>query len=445
MPDTSIAVVVPVYNSAECLRKCLQHLANSTDSNYECIVVDDGSTDESAEVARQFGATVLPSGGRKGPAFARNLGSSHTKADVLFFVDADVCVHANTVASVRAAFDGDPHLDALIGSYDDEPESPDFLSQYRNLMHCYMHQSGSEQAHTFWSGCGAIRRETFFEHGGFNANAYGRPAIEDIELGYRMSAAGCKVLLDRSLFVKHLKRWTFWNLVKTDIFDRGIPWTELILRDNSMPNDLNVQLSQRVSVALVYLLLGVSLIVGVYWRGYFLTPLFAMAFILLGRYWIEAATEARNTQVIAAMTIIVSGIVGLAYWHQMYSLIPPVTFAYILLFIRKYCTQRYSRVTRLVLFLITLYLLVTVLFAVTFFPGHSLIFGFFVIIMLLITLNIKFYLFLAEKRGRFFAIAAIPFHMLYHFYNGISFAIGLTRHLARTLPAQKTPLRSDGQ
>ncbi len=51
--------------------------------------------------------------------------------------------------------------------------------------------------------------------------------------------------------MKHLKRWTFWGLVKTDVLDRGIPWTELILRDANMPDDLNLQLSQRVSVALV--------------------------------------------------------------------------------------------------------------------------------------------------------------------------------------------------
>ena len=150
---------------------------------------------------------------------------------------------------VRVAFFEDRELDALIGSYDDDPSSQDFLSQYRNLMHCFVHQTGRRDAFTFWSGCGAVRRDLFLQCSGFDER-YRRPAIEDIELGYRMAAEGRKMILDPDLQVKHLKRWTFWGLVKTDVLDRGIPWTELILRDQQMANDLNLQLSQRVSVAL---------------------------------------------------------------------------------------------------------------------------------------------------------------------------------------------------
>ena len=155
-------------------------------------------------------------------------------------MDSDVCVHPDTLERLRQDFQADPTLDALIGSYDASPASPDFLSQYKNLMHYFVHQHGRQDACTFWSGCGAIRRELFLEHAGFD-ESYERPAVEDIELGYRLRKAGRKVLLDKGLQVKHLKRWTFWGLVKTDILDRGIPWTELILRDRRMPNDLNLE------------------------------------------------------------------------------------------------------------------------------------------------------------------------------------------------------------
>ena len=67
----------------------------------------------------------------------------------------------------RAAFAEDLTLDALIGSYDDDPAERDFLSQYKNLMHCFVHQTGNEQASTFWSGCGAIRRDVSLAHSGF--------------------------------------------------------------------------------------------------------------------------------------------------------------------------------------------------------------------------------------------------------------------------------------
>ena len=69
----AISVIVPVYNSAGYLRKCLEHLHRSSFTDYECIVVDDGSTDASAEVERQFGVKVLSTDRRREPAYASNL------------------------------------------------------------------------------------------------------------------------------------------------------------------------------------------------------------------------------------------------------------------------------------------------------------------------------------------------------------------------------------
>jgi glycosyltransferase involved in cell wall biosynthesis len=279
-----ITVVIPVYKCGTQLKACLDAPACSSFRDFECIVVNDGSTDCSMEIANQYPVAIISTGGRTGPAQARNLEAKAATAEILFLIDADVCVYPDTLARVSSAFSQDDELTALIGSYDDSPDSPYFLSQYKNLMHCYVHQTAREQASTFWSGCGAIRRSVFLEFSGFDASRYQRPMIEDIELGYRLCSARHRMVLDHDLVVKHLKKWSFWGLVKTDIMDRGIPWTELILRDRHMPNDLNVQLSQRVSVALVFLMLVVSALVAVYWRGYFLTPLFATVLLLLSRY-----------------------------------------------------------------------------------------------------------------------------------------------------------------
>jgi hypothetical protein len=98
-----------------------------------------------------------------------------------------------------------------------------------------------------------MRRDIFLAHGGFDEVRYRRPAIEDIELGTWVSAAGHRIILDKRIRAKHLKRWTLKSLLKTDIFDRGIPWTRLMLRAGAAANILNVKTAQRVSVALVYL------------------------------------------------------------------------------------------------------------------------------------------------------------------------------------------------
>ena len=350
---------------------------------------------------------------------------------MLFFIDADVCVYPETVRRVQKTFEADPELTALIGSYDDAPDCQDFLSQYKNLMHCYVHQKSREQATTFWTGCGAIRRPVFLSHSGFNAAHYDRPAIEDIELGYRLFAAGAKMILDRELVVKHLKKWTFWGLLKSDVLDRGIPWTELILRDQNMPNDLNLQLSQRVSVALAFVLLGIGFLLALQWRGYFLIPLFAMVFVILGRYWVEAA-QSRNRTVVVFLTLAMSGIVVLSYVHHMIGLAPPILLAYVLLFVRHRYAHRNDRSAKLVASFISLYIGLAVVICLSYFPRNLPILGVFVaLVLVIVVLNGQFYLFLAAKQGRLFAVAAIPFHVLYHLYNGLSFSIGAVRHLWR--------------
>ncbi|MFQ5667620.1 MAG: glycosyltransferase [Candidatus Binatia bacterium] len=258
-----LSVIVPVHNGADCLKRCLEALGRSTYRDYECIVVDDGSTDGTRGVAARHGVPVVALEHRGGPARARNRGAEHTRGAFLVFLDADVCVHTDTLSRIAAHFQEHPATDALIGSYDDAPADPGFISQYKNLFHHYVHQRSSTDAWTFWAGCGAIRRQVFLDAGGFD-ESYKRPAVEDIELGFRLRAGGRRIDLNPAIQVQHLKRWTFWGLVRTDLLDRGVPWFVLMLQHRHMPRDLNVRTAHRLSVVLVFamMLLLVAIAVG---------------------------------------------------------------------------------------------------------------------------------------------------------------------------------------
>jgi hypothetical protein len=148
-----------------------------------------------------------------------------------------------------------------MGSYDDAPAAPNFLSQYKNLLHHYTHQTGKRNASTFWTGCGAIRAGVFREMHGFaeercRPSAGGCPGvIEDVELGYRLKEAGHEIHLLRELQVKHLKHWDYRSLLKTDFFYRALPWTELLLTRGRMVDDLNIARRSRLSVLLTFALL----------------------------------------------------------------------------------------------------------------------------------------------------------------------------------------------
>jgi len=244
-----LSIVVPVFNGSGTLPLCLRALGDSSYLPFEFFVVDDGSSDNSLAIAEQFSATILSTGGRFGPSKARNLAARHATGEVLVFLDADVAVHPDALARIAEHFESDPALDALIGSYDDSPSDPGFVSQFKNLMHAFVHSQGNDQAFTFWCGCGAVRRTVYLDHGGLD-ESYERPSIEDIELGYRMRAAGRKIALDPQVQCKHLKTWTLWSMVRTDVQQRGISWTELILRTRVLADDLNLRWGQRASVAL---------------------------------------------------------------------------------------------------------------------------------------------------------------------------------------------------
>lgn len=424
MPQT-LSLIIPVYNGGEFLKACLDHLRASS-VPFECIVVDDGSTDDSAETGRRFGAKVVATEGRSGPARARNLGVRHATGDLLFFIDSDVCVYPDTIERVLAHFEEDPELDALIGSYDDSPGAKDFLSQYRNLMHCYTHQQGKHQASTFWSGCGAIRKQVFLDHSGFD-ESYGRPAIEDIELGYRLKHNGKKLLLDPSLQVKHLKAWSFFNLVKTDVMDRGIPWTELLLRDEFVPNDLNLQVSQRVSVVLAFLVFAVTIAAAILIGEAFLAPLLALLFLILSRYQASAPFNLRFKATVGGI-LLMGAIVFLSYRGGNLWIVPPTLLAYLLVVFRHRYAYTVKIRTKVTGITTGIFLLLVIAFVVTWLPAHPLVFSLMAFLIALIVLNSHFYLFLARKRGRLFALSAIPFNLMFHFYNGVSFGIGLLRH-----------------
>jgi len=250
---TYISIIVPVYNNPKDLLECLSALIASSCAGSEIIVVDDASTDDTPSVAVRTGVQVFRLMKNSGPAAARNYGARRAQGDILFFVDVDIVVAPGAVRRVAQVFEDNPGLAAVFGSYDARPRAEGVVSQYRNLLHHFVHQNGNPEASTFWAGCGAIRRSVFEEIGGFDERRFPRPSIEDIELGYRLRQAGHRILLDKGLQGTHLKRWTLRSVLWTDIFCRAVPWSRLILERGKPLDDLNLKGGQRLSGALAWL------------------------------------------------------------------------------------------------------------------------------------------------------------------------------------------------
>ncbi|MBT8116294.1 MAG: glycosyltransferase [Gammaproteobacteria bacterium] len=252
MPDKQqISVIMPVYNGKDFIVQSLPPLMamERRGEVVEVVVVDDSSTDETPQIAAQLGARVIPSGGRLGPGAARNMAAREARGNVVWFVDADVIVHDDAVQYINDGL-AEPGVVAVFGSYDDRPPAQNFLSQYKNLVHHFYHHRGRREASTFWSVCGAVRREAFLAAGGFDVERFKRPSIEDIELGYRLRNAGGHIVLNPDFQSTHLKVWRFVNLLHTEIFCRAIPWSRLMLEQPGMTDDLNVSPMERLRAVL---------------------------------------------------------------------------------------------------------------------------------------------------------------------------------------------------
>ncbi len=251
--DAKLIAIVPVYNGGDDIQHCLQGLIDAGLEARDILVVDDSSTDDSARVtahAAGCGYHEL-SGGPFGPAQARNAGTKLTpEADVWLFVDADVVVHPDAVNRFREWLSKDCEVAAVFGSYNDNPSESGFISQYKNLLHHFMHQRGGGKASTFWSGCGMIKREPFLAMNGFDSR-YSSASIEDIDLGMRLVAAGYRIELCPLILCTHRKKWTLTGWLRTDIFNRALPWSRLLVQGNKrLPDTLNIGTRERVSAVL---------------------------------------------------------------------------------------------------------------------------------------------------------------------------------------------------
>ena len=249
----SLAIVMPAYNAAHLLPLSLRAALDAA-GDQRVMVVDPGSTDDTADVALEMGAEVIRLPVRHGPAHARNVGVEDVDVDIVLFIDSDCVAHPDVVQRVREAFRANPKLVSITGSYDDAPPERNFASLYMNLRHHFVHQQAKTTGASFWAGCGACRRDVFRKIGGFDASKYPMPMIEDIELGLRLQKQG-DTALDPALHVTHLKKWTLRSVVETDIKCRARPWSELIAESGEMPNDLNLHWTQRVAAALAPLVL----------------------------------------------------------------------------------------------------------------------------------------------------------------------------------------------
>ncbi len=192
LPEVSI--IIPVMNRADELRRCLTSLTqlNYPQEKLQIIVVDDGSSDDSPDVAREFGSLLVPSGGTgRGPAAARNVGASMATGEILAFIDSDCSASGNWLCELIAAFNDSAM--AAVGGQVDGMCAESAVDRYEAVMSSLSlgsrERSGNLGTDTFYlPSCNLlVRSSAFRQASGFDDSMH---VGEDVDLTWRLRDQG---------------------------------------------------------------------------------------------------------------------------------------------------------------------------------------------------------------------------------------------------------------
>jgi GT2 family glycosyltransferase len=216
MSHPSISVIIANYNGAEYLRDCLSSLGAQTFRDFEVIVVDNGSTDDSlALIKREFSwAKVIPLDSNTGFAAGNNVGIAASSAQFIATLNNDTIVGDEWLAALHEAALSDENVGMVaskifLGKEGKELDSagmlvyPDGMSRQRGRGATDEGQFDTGEEVLFPSACAALyRREMLDAIGLFDEDFFSY--CEDSDLGLRARLAGWKAVLAPRAVVRHL-------------------------------------------------------------------------------------------------------------------------------------------------------------------------------------------------------------------------------------------------
>jgi glycosyltransferase involved in cell wall biosynthesis len=227
-----LSVIIPNYNGGHTIGRCLEALFASSYDNFEAVVVDDCSSDGSAEVIRGFPCRLVTLSERSGASTARNAGARNAIGDILFFIDADCIVQRDTLAQVERSVGNDGNL-VVGGTYTRLPEDDRFFSTFQSV---YIHYSETKKESPDYiaSHAMAMTRRLFEESGGFPEDFM--PIIEDVEFSHRLRRSGSALVMDPSILVRHIFDFSLMKSIR-NAFRKSMYWTAYSLKNRDLLSD----------------------------------------------------------------------------------------------------------------------------------------------------------------------------------------------------------------
>lgn len=205
-PD--ISVIIPVYNCSKTIEKCLDSLSSLEYPNYEIIIVDDGSTDDTAKICQSYHQTKVIRTVNGGPSRARNIGVREATGEIVAFTDGDCIVHRRWLNELANGFSRED-IACVGGNQISPPDETDFGRYVQETFSVLGFATSYMKTHTNMTetrhnpSCNSAYRKSLFEKvGGFDELLW--PG-EDVDLDYRLNQLGYTLIRNPEAIVKHYR------------------------------------------------------------------------------------------------------------------------------------------------------------------------------------------------------------------------------------------------
>lgn len=226
---SSVSIIIPTFNGNSRIGNCLDALLKQTPAReVDILVVDDGSTDDTAAVVGRYPAVRLLTQKNAGPAAARNNGASKAKGPIILFTDDDCVPMPDWLDAMLKPFT-DSEVVAAKGIY--RTRQKRLMARFVQIEYedRYHLMSGLDSIDFVDTYSAAFRRDRFLEMSGYD-DSFPVACAEDIELSYRMSARGWKMKFAPSAVVYHTHPDGFWKYMRKKY--KFAFWRVLAVRKN---------------------------------------------------------------------------------------------------------------------------------------------------------------------------------------------------------------------
>lgn len=210
-----ISVVIPNYNNAATIGKCLEAAFASRYSNFEVVVVDDHSEDNSIEIIKRFPCRLISLDKHCEASKARNTGALQSSGDIIFFTDSDCLLNEDTLSIINSTFSKvEPHT-IVGGTYTKKPYDKGFFNLFQSLFVNYSETKNVNDPDYIAAHAMVIDRDTFRKSKGFPEEFL--PIIEDVEFTHRLKREGCVLVMNPEIQVRHIFNFSFYRSMKNAV------------------------------------------------------------------------------------------------------------------------------------------------------------------------------------------------------------------------------------